>query len=114
MIKLEMQRILKEHERGNTFDTLEFRLKVNGEVVDLTGASILIDFKNPQTGQKKTMTTNEGGGLIINDPIDGVFSITEQIIDWPIGQWKFAVTYTLSSGKVKTWITGVLPIIDRP
>ena len=109
-----MSKPLKEHIQGNTFKDKEFRLKINGDVVDITGASILMEFKNPLTGEEKTMTSAVGGGLEINDPTDGVFRIKKQIIDWPTGQWKYAVTYTLSNGDVATYIYGILPIIDKP
>jgi hypothetical protein len=96
---------LPDHKKGDTFNGQQFHIQVNGSDYNITSATIVLD-----TGGQELSTTNNE--ITITNGVQGRFKINEQIIDWPIGRYKYEIIITTISGRVKTWIEGLWKIIE--
>ena len=98
-----------DHISGDTFNGTSFTVKVNGSLLDLTGASVAFIF-----GVDKdvlTLSTLNGKLTLSNTPTDGVVTFPRQVITLPVGTYKYRVIFTLRDGSVKTYITGQWVIV---
>jgi len=87
-------------EKGDTWEGQEFTLYVNGELKDLTDASIVLTLDTGDT------LTSAGGDITITDAANGVFQIDEQTIDFVEGVHSYEIKFTFSDGDIKTYIKG--------
>ena len=89
-------------EKGDTFTGYEFTVEVNGSALDLTDAVIVLTLDNGMG----SLTTVGSGGLTITGVATGKVKIDKQVINFPAKKHHYEMTFTLSSGDVKTYIEG--------
>jgi len=102
---------IPDHIKGDTFNGVEFEMKLNGVVIDLTDCVILIQFK-VNTYAKPVLILTNGSGLEINDPTNGKFKILPQIVDIEAARYIYDVQFTFITGVIKTYLSGSWSIIN--
>lgn len=99
------------HVKGNTFDGLTFKIKINGETTPGLSA-VTATFRNQITLAETTFT--DGHGLTITDGPGMVFQFNKQVIDWALGRYDMFITITTTDdGSVYTYVKGIWTIIDN-
>lgn len=100
---------IPDHYSGDTFEALIITLEEDSSPIDLTAATIEIDFET-LSGQKKLELT-VGDGITINDALNGEFQIDEQVISLPTGRYKYDIQVTIGN-TVTTYLKGTWNILD--
>jgi len=95
--------------RGNTFNGVEFTVKVNGTPLDLTSCQMLAMFRR-NMNVPPVLTLTVGHGISITDPANGVFQIDNQIIAIDAASYLYDIEMTLNDGTVKTYINGTMTV----
>lgn len=99
------------HIKGDTFDKVDFSIKINNVVLDLTGAVIKMQLKKTSNSPSSLSFTSVGSaGITITSPTGGLFKINEQIIDVEVFNYAYDIQLTLASGVVKTYVSGTFNI----
>lgn len=100
------------HKKGDTFDEVPFELKVNTVAVNLTGAVIKMQLRKCDnlTTAALSLTSVSSAGITITDATHGKFKINSQIIDIDAYTYVYDIQITLSSGVVKTYVSGTFNI----
>ena len=88
-----------DHERGTTFEGVQFELIVNGVVKSLVGAVINMDIAD------KVFSTITGE-LLVTDAAGGKFQFKKQIVSISPKNHPYEITFTFSDGSIKTYIEG--------
>lgn len=103
------------HIKGDTFDEVAFQLKINEEVVDLTGAVIKMQLrkKYSDTTAALSLTSVSSAGITITNAATGQFKINSQIIDIEVYNYVYDIQITLASGVVKTYVQGGFNITNE-
>lgn len=98
---------LPEHRTGDTFRALDCVLKINGQPVDLTGATILCQVRSsPEGAVAMTLATS------LPDPVNGVFRINEQAVNILPARYYYDVQITRANGFRETYLTGLWEILQ--
>lgn len=96
-----------EHKKGDTFESVNFEIKVDGVAIDLTDARIRMQLKKECGGKSYlSLTTLLNAGLTITDALLGKFKINEQVIDIEVGTYIYDIEIKFADNSVKTWISG--------
>jgi hypothetical protein len=98
------------HESGDTFPGVTFTISVNSTPLDLSGADIVATFINSLSSDISYILSVSNGRLVIDDN-DGIFSLSEQIIEFTPGLYGYEITFHLEDGTVKTYIQGTWKIL---
>jgi hypothetical protein len=93
------------HESGDTFNGVQFELKVNSVAKDLSGAIITMNI----AGKKYTSTA---GNFVISDALNGKFNFKKQKVTLPSGYHQYEITIEFEDGDIKTYVTGYWTITD--
>jgi len=106
------------HTKGDTFNEVAFEVKKNGTAINLTGATIKMQLRKLYTDVSAalSLTSASSAGITITNASAGQFKINEQIIDIEVFNYVYDIQFTLSSGKVKTYVKGgfnVTPEVTR-
>lgn len=105
---------IKDHHKGDTFEGVQFTLlnSSDSSPVDLTGASIRIQFRaRAKNGSLKQELTS-ADGITITDAVNGVFKIDSFLIDWRPQIYYYDVQITFPTSLIKTYIQGTLKVIQ--
>ena len=100
--------------KGDTFKDLQFTLKINSVVEDLTDYSIACKFrKNAKTG-KEVKSLTVGAGITITDAVNGIFKIDAFDLDatFIAGTYYYDIEFTNGSGEIDTYINGTTKVIQ--
>jgi hypothetical protein len=101
---------IPDHYKGDTFESLTFTIKEDGVAVDLTGATIKIDFrKKTNTGTNQASLTI-GSGITVDNAIGGVFTLDSFKNDWEPDVYFYDTEVTLASGIIRTYFKGTLRV----
>jgi len=97
--------------KGDTFKGLLFTLKDNlGAAIDLTGATVKIDFRRgSKTGQLQKQLTI-GNGVTMATPSLGKIQLDPFIVDFPPTTYYYDVQLTFSPTEVHTYIEGTMAV----
>jgi hypothetical protein len=96
---------------GDTVAAFGYRLKLNGEPVDLTGATITMKFK--RQGQSTiSLTLTTVAGITITNAVDGLFRVDAMICPLTSGTYNYDVEVTFENNVVETWIEGAVTVTD--
>lgn len=103
------------HIKGDTFDEVDFQLKINDTAVNLTGAVIKMQLRKnySDTSAALSLTSVSSAGITITNAAEGRFKINTQIIDIPVFNYVYDIQITLSSGVVKTYVQGGFNITNE-
>jgi hypothetical protein len=105
--------MLKPHIKGDTFNGLCFTVTVNGTALDLTNIDINADFRLGSKTGCKVHKYSVGSGIVKTSAINGQFSLLKDyILNWDVGKWYFDVEFTYLDGKVKTYYSDILIIVQ--
>jgi hypothetical protein len=100
---------------NNTYNGAEFTITVNGEPLDLTGASLTMQLRlGIDTAIVKEFSL--GAGLTLTDPKNGKFTFDNQIITVSPATYKYDILIDLANGTRKTYPSGdfiVRPVITH-
>ena len=104
----------KDHIKGDTFPGVEFTFKLNGSVVDLSGATIEMNVRQlSKVGDLSDSFANTSiGGITVTDAANGIFEFDEQIIDIVALLHYYDIQVTLSNSKVYTPFEGTWNILQ--
>jgi hypothetical protein len=109
-----VQRNLEDRVKNDTFSSVEFEyLDGNDDPIDLTDCTIRAQFRfRSKTGAVvKDIVT--GTGITLTDPTNGIFKIDEFTpVDWEVDSYYYDVQVTFPSGKIKTYVWGIVKIIQ--
>jgi hypothetical protein len=86
-----------------------------GAAVDLTGATVTIGVREPESLQARATYTSGDGKLAITAPATGgVFTIDADLdpTTFPPGQYEVGVIIKLASGVKRTLIVATLPVVE--
>ena len=101
------------HIKGDTFDQVNFQIKVNDVALNLTGFVIRMQLRKEYGGVIiKSFTTVSNAGLTITDAVNGLFKINRQIIDIPAFSYIYDIELDYPDGTVKTYINGNFAIVN--
>jgi hypothetical protein len=103
------------HIKADTFDQVNFELKVNDVVKNLTGAVIRMQLR--KTADDATpalsLTSVGGAGITITSPTTGLFRINAQIIDIPVFDYEYDIEIRFADNTVKTYVQGIFSITQE-
>lgn len=106
------------HIKGDTFDAVNFEIKINSVIKDLTGAEIKMQLRKCYTDTTAALSLSSvgGSGITITSPTLGQFSINKQIIDIPAFDYLYDIQIKFANNDVKTYIAGnftITPEVTR-
>ena len=106
----------KKHVSGDTFSERAFAVKrtVNNQMISLEGASIKMQLKRSPEDESPFLelsTDNERIEILV--PSEGLFRIKKiDSLDLKPFRYLYDIQITYSNGDVKTYIKGVLPVVE--
>jgi hypothetical protein len=104
-VKIDFDTLIK----GATFTGRQFEILSNDLPIDLTDATINVDFRyQSAAGKIVKKLTNDLGITIISSEI---FQIDNFDVDFSEGLYHYLITITLSSGEIKKYVYGFLKVI---
>jgi hypothetical protein len=105
---------IPDHYKNDTFDGLSFALKYTDDdtPIDLTGASIKVQFRRNSERGTLAKELNIGTGITMLDDANGAFQIDSFIIDWNADIYYYDVEITYADAVVKTYVKGKLKVIQ--
>lgn len=102
-----MANLISDHIKGDTWDGFMFKLEDETEFgseiyepVDLTGCTIISQFKTTPKGGVVFEFKTSDNTITIPDPINGEFFYEERIINYPANTYIFDCQITFPSGVV--------------
>jgi hypothetical protein len=103
------------HIKADTFDQVNFELKINNVAKNLTGAIIRMQLRtNPNdTTPALSLTSVGGAGITITSPTAGLFKINSQIIDIPVYDYEYDIEIKFADNTVKTYVQGIFSITQE-
>jgi hypothetical protein len=104
---------IADHVTNTTFVGVQFTVTVNSVAVDLTGAEIKMNVKPRDFKNSVNYEFGVGTGLTLTTPASGIFTLDEQVITIPAGNWKYDVTFYLSDGSIHNYIKGEWTILEN-
>lgn len=103
------------HLKGDTFDEVNFEVKINNVAVDLTGAVLKMQLRKDAydhtTAPTLSLTSVANAGITITQPTLGKFKINQQIIDIEVFNYFYDIQLTFSNGVVKTYVNGFFDVL---
>jgi hypothetical protein len=103
------------HLKGDTFDIVNFEVKINDQPVNLTGATIKMQLRKDAydhvTPPTLSFTSVANNGITITQPLLGKFNINQQIIDIDVFKYFYDIQITFPTGVVKTYINGFFDVL---
>jgi hypothetical protein len=94
------------HIKGDTFEAVNFEIKVDDVVVDLSDTIIRMQLRKVYGGVVALdLTSVANAGITITDAVDGLFKINEQIINIEADNYIYDIQFNFD-GIVKTYISG--------
>ena len=97
------------HVKGDTWSGAQITIQVNSAPLNIAGASIRATFRHPSCKKEYTLSTTNGD-ITITNGAGGVFRFDPAVIDWAAGTYVHDIEFTLSDGRVRTYIIGTFPI----
>lgn len=99
---------LPDHRTGDTFRAIDIALKINGEAVDLTGASVLAQVRTAPDSAVVAMTLSTS----IHNASTGLLRINEQAVNLAAGMYYYDLQITMPTGFRETYLTGSWQILQ--
>lgn len=106
-------RIYVANDTGNKYvwNGSSYVTTTNSIYLDLTGATLLCQFK-PDAYSAATLSLTNGAGLTITNAIGGQLQIDSQVINIPWRTYQYDIQITLAGGIVKTYIAGTMTVTE--
>lgn len=108
-----MNKLNLSTKKGDTFDGVQFQIKVDAAPLDLTGCQIRMQIRNDYGGRVYLdLRSISADQIIITDAVNGIFRIVPRIIDLDAKTYKYDIQITFPSGEIRTWIEGLFTVIN--
>ena len=103
------------HIKADTFDQVNFELKINNVAKNLTGAIIRMQLRKTadDTTPALSLTSVASAGITITSPTTGLFRINTQIIDIPVYDYEYDIEIKFADNTVKTYVAGIFSITQE-
>ena len=103
------------HIKADTFDQVNFELKINNGAKNLTGAIIRMQLRKTadDTTPALSLTSVASAGITITSPTTGLFRINTQIIDIPVYDYEYDIEIKFADNTVKTYVAGIFSITQE-
>jgi hypothetical protein len=103
------------HIKADTFDQVNFELKINNVAKNLTGAIIRMQLRKTadDTTPALSLTSVASAGITITSPATGLFRINTQIIDIPVYDYEYDIEIKFADNTVKTYVSGIFSITQE-
>ena len=103
------------HIKADTFDQVNFELKINNVAKNLTGAIIRMQLRKTadDTTPALSLTSVASAGITITSPTTGLFKINTQIINIPVYDYEYDIEIAFADGTVKTYVAGIFSITQE-
>ena len=100
--------------KGDTFKDLQFTLKINSVVEDLTDYAIACKFRKYAKTGKEIKSISIGLGISLTDATNGIFKIDAFDLDdtFVAGVYYYDIEFTNGSGEINTYIQGSFKVIQ--
>jgi hypothetical protein len=97
--------------KGDTFEAVNFEVKINTVAVSLVGAIVKMQLRKECGGViGLTLTSVASAGITITDAAAGKFKINKQIIDIAPYNYSYDIEIKFADNTVKTWVKGMFNI----
>ena len=97
--------------RGDTWSGItSITITTSGVPISLSAASIKMQLREDLDSPVVLELSTANEGIVITDPLNGVFQIPPQIIDIPFDTYNYDIQVTFPDGRIKTYITGTWQI----
>ena len=120
-----MSYTIPQHIRGDTWDGMEITINEDGVPVDLTGSVIVMQFREradyPEvltfstafsaTSAYSAFTIPQSGMIVVTEPLSGLVTIPELLIELPPKTYYYDLQVTFSTGRVRTYLDGTWKIL---
>lgn len=94
------------HIKGDTFEAVNFEIKIDNVVVNLTNTIIRMQLRKEYGGVVAlSLTSIANAGITITNAANGLFKINEQIINIDASNYIYDIQFDFN-GVVKTYISG--------
>jgi len=95
-----------KHKKGDTFEAVNFEVKINYTPLDFTGGVIRMQLRKEYGGLVAlSLTSVANAGITITDAVNGLFKINQQIIDIAAFNYIYDIEFDYD-GLVKTYVDG--------
>lgn len=98
--------------KGDTFNGVQFTLKLNAMPIDLTGAEITMQVKTAAMKKPSLELKTMDNSLEILDAVNGVFRIPPFIVALNADNYIYDIQFKFSSNVIKTYISGTWKILQ--
>jgi len=105
----------KTHVRGDGFNGVQFTLSniTTATPIDLTAAIIRCQFRKGSKSGGLSLDLSIGNGITVDDAVNGTFTLDAiSSMELAVSIYYYDVEVTFSSGVVKTYVQGVLEIVN--
>jgi hypothetical protein len=104
---------LQDRLKGDSFPAVTFVFDDGVNPTDLTGATILVQFRMTKKTGEVVKTLTDQSGITIATPTNGtiVFDRWEPI-DWAVGKYFYDVQITFPDSRIKTPVQGHVMILQ--
>ena len=99
---------LPDHRTGDTLRAIDVRLKISGEPIDLTGATVLAQVRADPASATVAMTLSAS----FPDPANGLLRIDEQAVSLASGVYYYDMQVTMPGGFRETYLAGTWRILQ--
>lgn len=96
--------------KGDTFRGADFTINVNGTPLDLSAASIAMEFRAGNATGQVVKRLDDGSGISFGVET-GTFSVDPFNIDWQAGIYHYDIEITIS-GVITTYVQGTMKILQ--
>ena len=105
---------INDQYKGDTFNGVTFTLKEGADKtpIDLTGATILSQFRTKEVTGAIQQSFSIGSGITVGNATGGVFSFDAFVLDWNTGTFFYDIQITFTDGSVRTYVKGTLNVIQ--
>ena len=105
---------LRDRVKDRTSKSVEFTINDNlGAPIDLTGATIEIDFRFRCKTGAIVKETSIGSGITVVDAINGRFDLDKFLLDWEVDTYWYGVVITFSNGDVDENLQGTVKVLQN-
>jgi hypothetical protein len=95
-----------KHKRGDTFEAVDFEIRVNDVAIDLSDTVIRMQLRKEYCGVVAlSLTSIDNEGITITDASEGLFKINKQIINIEAANYIYDIQFNFD-GEIKTYVSG--------
>tara|TARA_R110000796_G_scaffold70457_2_gene160290 strand:- start:4380 stop:4736 length:357 start_codon:yes stop_codon:yes gene_type:complete len=105
---------LKDRIKGDTSNSINFTIKNNlGAAIDLTGASIKVQFRYRSKLGSIVRDMAIGTGITVATPTNGILTIDAfGPVTFAVDTYFYDVEITFSDGRIKTYVQGTFKVLQ--